>query len=407
MKYLIVLGLFLPNFILAQPKISNSSKASASNNQWIEKTIEVESEEPNATLAKRELIGKAIDKASEELIREIIGEAKYIRNHSLIQNKIIKNSARFVPLTRPGELQAKEVGFKLSVNMRVSQEDLQAMLLEYGLFYESDSTPILLPVVSIVDKISGRSWGWWLEREVSKADLQKISRSIEIGLKNSFWKNNFYVIRPQSFRYREMLPRAEDKTFLNLSMGNGNPDWVELADIWNAQILVQGEISLTKNKQHNESYLINIHLVANQVQNGRSIAEVVRQYETESGRAELVIDQKLKEVIEPVSQDLASQVFEAWQKGTIGSNLFKIAIKGQVPLQLQDNLKKNIKSQVHEIKNIKERLISMDEFVLEVDTNITPKDMQKKLPRLSFDGYSLKFESANEKEAIYRWSKEL
>ncbi len=48
----------------------------------------------------------------------------------------------------------------------------------------------------------------------------------------------------------------------------------------------------------------------------------------------------------------------------------------------------------------------MDEFVLEVDTSISPKDLQTKMPKLSLDGYVLKFESANEKEATYRWIKE-
>ena len=68
-------------------------------------------------------------------------------------------------------------------------------------------------------------------------------------------------------------------------------------------------------------------------------------------------------------------------------------------------MKAAIKSQVHEIKNIKERMISMEEFVLEVDTNISPKDLQAKMPKLNVDNYVLRFESANEKEANYQWNK--
>jgi hypothetical protein len=383
----------------AQTTQTGTNSINSVSSKWVEKTIEVETKEKNPTLAKRELIELAISKASEDVIKDVIGEAKYSRNRTLIQSKIIKNNARFVPVTKPGDLvplDAQGNGFKLTVTMKFGMDDLQSMLLENGLFYDSDSTPILLPVVEIVDKVGGRSWSWWQNRDASKADLQKISRELEGALKTAFWKNNFYVIRPQSLHYYEMLQNTD----------RVNVDWLNLADEWNAQILIQGEVTIAKSPQRQDAYQIVLHFSANQIQNSRSIAEVVRQYETEAGRMDVVVDQKLKEVLETVCADLSSQVLEAWQKGTIGSSLFRLTINGRVPLPLQDSLKDAIKNKVREIKNVKERLISTDEYVLEIETSLSPKELQTRMPKLSVQGYEISFDSANEKEAVYRFSKE-
>jgi len=373
--------------------------------KWIEKTIEVETDEINPTLAKKDLIEKATVKASEDMIKDIIGEAKFSRNRTLIESNVIKRSARYVPFTRPGDLVAlPNKGFRLSVNLRISQDDLQSLLLENGLFYESDSTPILLPVVTITDKIGGRSYGWWQEMDPKKIDLAKISRSIESGLKNSFWKNNFYVLRPQSMHYQDLLPSDSNHSFFSFS--SSNLDWSAIAGQWNAQILLLGGMDINKSTQRSDAYLIGLHFSATQVLNGRSIAEVTRQYETDGGRMDLVVEQKLREVLDSVCSDLASQVLEAWQKGTIGSSVFRMTVNGRVPLPMQNVVKDAIRQQVREVKNVSERLIAANQLVLEVDTQLTPKEFQNKAPKITMPGYVLTAEDANDKEVTYKFSKE-
>ncbi len=370
---------YVPKLRLGVPALAEKSE------RFIDRIIDVESTEKNATYAKKELIEKAVIKGSESIIKEIIGESKYSRNLFLIKNKLIKLSGRYVPVTKPGELQALEGGgFRLSVLIKLNRDDLQTLLLENGLLYESDSTPVLLPVIEISDRQKGRKWAWWsADGESSPKDLQRWERIIESALKQSFWKNNFYVIRPQSLRYQKFLTPGSSL------------DWLEWAGLWNAQILIRGEVFLSKAES------LNFHLVALQTQNGRTVAEVTRVYNVEMPSTEFSIEQKLNEVVNPVVQDLASQVLEAWQKGSIGSNLFRLVILGRVPLGVQEKIKEAIKDQTYEIKNVKERFISTDEFVLEIDSSISPRDLQLKMPGLSVDGYLIKYRSANDKEAIY------
>lgn len=367
------------------------------SSKWLEKSMSLETEEKNPAVAKKELIEKITVKISEDLIKEMIGEAKFNRNNTTIQNKLIKYSARFIPVTKPSELlPTSDGGFKLTLSIKVSQDDLQSMLLENGLLYESDSTPLLLPVISITDKVNGKIYGWWLNKDQNKSELMKHSLSIENSLKQVFAKNGFYVIRPQTLKYENMIPYLDSK----------NQDWQAKAQELNAQILLLGDLVVTKNNARSDSYQLRFHITATQVQNGRTIADVVRTYETDSGAFDFVVEKKIHENIDSIGNDLSSQVFEAWQKGTIGSSLYKLTLNGNLPIQTHEAIKASIKENLKEIKNIKERLVSYNQVVFEIDTSLTPKDIKAKLPKLTTQGYTMSVEDVNDQEIQYKIKKD-
>lgn len=387
--------------------------AFAQSSNWIERSIEVTTEEKNANVARKLLLEKATEQVSEDIIKEIIGVSKFERNRTLIQSKVIKLSPRYVPFAKPSELipiitanpssaskipsgtsptvigngvlPAEQDGYKMTVLLRIYQDDLQKLLLENGLFYESDSTPIVLPIIKMTDKVTGRNWNWMDSADPKKSDLIHYSKTIETSLRNSFWKNNFYLIRPQANRYSEFL---------------------DFSKTWNAQILIDGELIISKSLQKSEAFVITISFLATQVQNSREIADVRRKFETEPGPAEIVIGKKLKDVLELTTHDLATQVLEAWQKGSLGSNLYKLVIKGSVPLLFQEKVKETMKGRAIELKNIRERLISSNEIVYEIDSSLTPKEYATKYPRWLIDAYNLQVESSNEKEIQYKVTKE-
>lgn len=175
-----------------------------------------------------------------------------------------------------------------------------------------------------------------------------------------------------------------------------------LAQKLNSQIVIDGEISLAKSQERSDAVTIAMKMTALQVVNGRVIAEVTRQFETDGGNFELVTDRKLKEVLETVSSDLSSQVLEAWQKGALGASLYRLSIRGRLPLQNQEAFKEALKSKVREVKNVTERVISMDGLVYEVDSALGPKDLGQKAPKIEVGNLSLVLESASETEVIYR-----
>ncbi len=390
MKKMAFLVLLFPLFTWAQKSL-------------VERVYEEKSNQKNAVAAKAEMINQATEKVSVDLIKEIIGEAKYNRNKSVINSKIIKNSARYIPFSKPGDMEPLlPEGFKMNIALKVSVDDLQSLLLEQGLFYESDSTPIVLPAIRLLDRVNARSHAWWMPADSNlgqKAFLLKESRVLESNLKSAFLKNNFYLLKPEEHRFQEILPsglRAESIR---------QEDWQLLAQKLGAQILIDGELSFSKSQERSDVHSIQLRLTATQVMNERVIAEVSRQFETEPGPFEVSVDRKLKEVLETTSQDLASQLLDAWQKGSLGANLYRLTIRGRLPLPAQEAFKEALKNKVREVNNVRERQISSEGVIFEVDSAIGPKELAQKASEIEVGGVKIVLETASDKEATYRVSR--
>lgn len=368
--------------------------------KFVERTVDVKSTEKNAVTARQQLIQQATQTASEDLIKEIIGESKFNRNKSLIDSKVIKNSARFLPTVKAGDLKTDAEGFKMSVTLRLSMDDLQALLLENGLFYEQDSTPIAVPFVRFADKVNLKTFAWWSSEESSQRGfLVKASRNFENAMKAALQKNNFYLLRAQNLKYAEVIPNRFRVEQLRLE------DQQALATQWNAQISIDGEVQVQKSQERSEAFVIKIKWVAIQNLNGRVIAEVVRTQETDPGSFEIVVDRKWKELLEPAAQDLASQILEAWQKGAIGASLYRLSVLGKIPIPVQEALKEVIKSQLKDVKNVKERLISSEGVSYEIDSSIGPQEIAQKMPNIESLGMKFVVNSSNEKEVSYKIAK--
>src|SRR6185312_9208106 len=199
------------------------------------------------------------------------------------------------------------------------------------------------------------SFGWWSEPETpQKVFLQKEDRNFEEVLKSAFGRNNFYSLKPLMTKYYSFLPDAFHQDNLRVE------DLQTIAQKLGAQIILSGDVTVSRSQERSEAFTIQMQLSAIQVVNGRVIDEVARQFETDLGGYETAVGKKLKEVNDQVAQDLSSQVLEAWQRGAIGASLYKLVIRGHLPLQQQEALKDVVKNKVREVKNIRERLISSD-----------------------------------------------
>ncbi len=358
----------------------------------VERVIEVKTSEKNPALARPQLMNTANDEVSELLIKEIIGEAKFSRNRAILQQKVMKKAASYLPFSKAGELKETENGFQMAVTVRANLDDLQKLLLENGLFYETDSTPTVLPVVRWMDQVHSQRFGWWMGTPgADRAFLAKESRFVESSIHAAFLKSGFYVIRPQILHYVDLLSaseRSETPSPENVS------NW---ARAWNAQVALQGQVTLAKGER-SETTSIEIRLTAVQVVNQRVVAEVARQFESEPGVFGVVVDAKLNEAVASLSQDLASQVLEAWKQGTINSQRYRLRVLGRLPIPLQEGFKEALRNKTREIKFVRERLIASDEISYEIDASVSPIEIAKKLEGLEVDKVRFAVKSANEKE---------
>jgi len=351
----------------------------AQTSELIERSYSGTSNEKMPQAAKRDIQEQASKKISEDIIKELIGEERYTKNKTLIQNKIQKISNRYIPFAKPSELTQDGTTYKMSVTLKISVKDLKTLLQEYSLLAENDTVPLVLPLISFTDKVDLKTFRWWKPEDGnSKAFLISQNRQFENALRGAFQKYNFYLIK--SLPLSLQIPRTYQNERLSLD------DMQFLSQYFGAPLMIEGQVQYSKSPDSSNRYRIEIKLLALQVSNGRPIADVSRKFETEMGVFESSVDKKIRETVDATAQDLASQVFEAWQRGALGTMVLRLTFRGKIPFNQQEAFKEKLKNQVREIRNIRERLVTSDSLAFEVDTNLNSKDFAAKLNGLEIDG---------------------
>ncbi|ASD63657.1 hypothetical protein [Bdellovibrio bacteriovorus] len=387
----------LVSVVAAALMIFVSGTALAQQAELVDRTYSGVSKETNPQVAKRVIQDEAAQKVSEEIIQELIGNDRFLKNKTLIQNKIIRNSARYIPFTKPSALTQSADEFKMSVAMKVSLKDLKQMLQDNSLLNENEAVPVVLPLVSWQDRVEGRSYRWWLPLDKNpQGFLVKEGRLLEEALRGAFQKNNFYLIKPIEAGLAASVPAD----FQNEKVGGEDAQF--FAQYFNAPVVVDGQVNLTKGERNN--FRIEIKLTALQVSNGRAIADVSRRFDTDGGSFENAIDKKLREVLEGTANDLAVQVMDAWQRGSVGTSVIRLTIHGRQPLPVLEGVKEKIRSQLTQVKNIRERLVSADSVSFEVDTSVPASELVGKLETLDLDGKKLSRVSEGQNEIVLKWA---
>lgn len=351
----------------------------AQSSDLIERSFTGTSNEKTPQAAKRDIQEQAAQKVSEDLIKELIGEERYTKNKTLINNKIEKISNRYIPFTKPSELMQDGTVYKMTVALKVSVKDLKTLLQEYSLLAENDTVPLVFPLISFTDKVDLKTFRWWKPEDGgNKNFLISQNRQFENALRTAFQKYNFYLVKTVPLSLQ--IPRTYQNERLNLD------DMQFLSQYFGAPLMIEGQVQYSKSPDSSNRYRIEVKLLALQVSNGRPIADVSRKFETEMGVFEAAVDKKIRETVDSTSQDLASQVFEAWQRGALGTQILRLTFRGKIPFNQQEAFKEKLKNQVREIRNIRERLVTSDSLAFEVDTNLNPKDFSAKLNGLEIDG---------------------
>lgn len=388
---------FLKSIFVVCALLIMASMSSAQQGELVDRSFAGVSKAKTPQEARREIQDEAAKAISEEIIKDLIGEERFSKNRSVIQNKVVKNSAKYIPFVKPSQLQQKDEEFSMSVEMKVSLRDLKQILQNNALLSSTDDIPVALPVITIVDRVQGKSYRWWnpSDRE-EQAFLTKEGRVLEDGLRAAFSKSNFYVLKPIEASLGNRIPADFKNDRVNAD------DAQFLSQYFSAPLLMDGVIQFQKSEK-DRNYRIDVRLTVIQVSNGRAIADVSRKYETESGPFERVVDKKFREVIELAGADLSSQVLEAWQRGSLGTSVLRITLRGKGTPAVTEQVKERIRSQITQIKSIRERMVTADSVSFEVDTSASPEELTGRIEALDFEGKKLGKVSENRDEIVLQW----
>lgn len=372
----------------------------AQSSDTIEKIYTGSSLTADIQQAKREIHEQALLTLTEDLVKDLIGEERFLKNRHLLPSKVVKFSGRYVPFIKPmePELLNPGPGYRMTINLKISLPSLKNLLQSQGLLNETEMVPVVLPLVVIYDRVNLKTYRWWqgVDR-TDKKDAYSKSILLEAALQRALRKNNFYSMAPTQSGLSRLVPSAYQSERQN------SDDLQFLGLLFQTPVVITGTLTFQRHIESSNMYRLEIKLSAIQVSNGKTLADVSRKYDTEAGTFELVIDKKLKEVLDTVCLDLSSQIFEAWQRGSIGTNVIKLTIKGDFPLSTRESVRAKIKTYVPQIKNLKERLITSDSLTYEVDSSAPPKDLVTKILDLEFSGKKLILVGETESELTLRF----
>lgn len=347
----------------------------------IERTLTGTSKNANATDARKEIQDDLTEQVTEELAKQILGEEKAGRNQATIKTRVVRSAGRYIPFQKPGQLQPSAEGFSMNVTWKINTTAFRQVLQQNGLLTENESAPVLLPLVAVIDREQNRSERWWMNDDAAaNPALRNLSRPLELSLHNVFAKSGFYMIQPSRNGLAPGVPKILKNEKPSAEDLQGFSEW------FGAPLVIEGVIQLSRSDSNRNGHRIEARLSVVQVSNGRPIGDVSRVYETESGPLEGAVEKKLREVSDALASDLASQVTEAWQKGSLGSSQIRLAVQQRLSFPEIEQFKEKLKASSVGVRSIRERVVSASGVTFEVDSPVASADLANRLKGFDFNG---------------------
>lgn len=327
-------------------------------------------------IPSREQIFKDVSsKVAKEYVRQILGDSKFERSQKTLLTRIYPRADRYIPVMRNSNFEPGPDGkLTSSITMKLSIKDLREMLLKEGLLSTNEGTPTVVTFISISDRVNAKSHRWWLPDPVSGGGslLEYSQKSLKV-MKDEFNERGFFVADPQTRDLKDLIPPI----FLNDSYKT--EDLSFLGEYLGYEIVVSGKIVFSRSLDNPNSFGINVDIQAIQSANGQSIAEVARTFEIKGGGAfEWAISNNFGNAMAEASKELASQVQEVWQKGTLGSDLLRMVLSGDIEYKELENFKMEA-SRLPEVKLLRERLFERGAVTFEVGSSVSPAILADKL----------------------------
>lgn len=352
--------------------------------------------------SKAEIFDRLVERIAFENIQTFIGKEKTERNKENIKNKVVKNFNRFIlsskssPITKVPGTNLQEV----KVDIKLSLKNLRSLLLEEGLLYQTEGPPKLLPAVRFIDRVGAVSYNWWADKPTRESTyLVSAFKSFQGSLKSELMKIGFYSMNPSEGNFGESVPEAYKL------QAPQTPDLLFLGELFKSSIVLKGDIIFRGKPNQEGVYLIDFRIQALQTQNGRMLAEVVRVYETPVGEFKAGVAKKFNEVVDKVSEDLATQMNDAWKKGTFGASLLRLVVKSDLPPKDLEDFKKVVVLQVREVKALRERVMANRSLTFEMDSSAPPQQVAQAIRIAKFNQFKVQVQDVDTNSVTLQVSK--
>ena len=304
----------------------------------------------DAREARKEAIDKAIADVTLEKISSMIGDKRFSESQTLIEKQVLSEKNKFIPFFKIAKSEKTAEGFKFQIEVKLSARDLRQVLRRKGLFSQGQRTGIVFPFLEFNDHINGEGYRWWLPELDTRLGLPRLAMEFEKQVGIGFLQKGLLVLKPQSFAMIHSIPEFLQKSFLTQT------EKVQIAALKKSQLVLEGKVDILNSPLREEAYRIRVQLRCHQAGNGKSVAEIVRSIDTPAGQSLVDIQKAVSDLAKESGNDMANQIFDLWQRGSLDAQVLKLAVTGELDHMQLVALKKELAESVSGVQSLREHM---------------------------------------------------
>ncbi len=374
-------------FILATILLHNISFAQVSDYADIKEEVTVQAD--SAPQAREKAIQESLEKIVQRFTIDLVGVKKYESSRNLLNAQTAKDSGKFAPVIKTDIIEQAGKKFKVSVDMKISPQNLRQMLEKTGVLTSQFDSGVVLPFVTFVDQVRAKTHKWWVSETLNDDILRSLNRYFITELRSSLKSLNFYVLDPVDWNFKNSLPGQFQKDYFK------KEDYQTVDSYFKFPLSVRGQVDVAPSQRVSTSYRIQVKLEVILNAQGKVVAESSRQLETESGDLSGILQKNAPKVFAEVTTDLKDQLEGALRKGILESSMIQLAVRGDMSFKNLESFKSTLLKSIGNIRYLSERSIESDKRVFDVDYTGSVPDLAKRIQSLKFPNFKISTSSSS------------
>jgi enamine deaminase RidA (YjgF/YER057c/UK114 family) len=334
--------------------------------------------------AKQEAFERATEEGSRQLMEQLLGSDRAGKLWPQVASKVLKNSTRYVLFIKGSAPQELGTGTKIQVQIRLSPDNLEALLRELGAL--GGGTVRLLPLVYVND-VNGSKYVWWADigDEKNPSSAKDYFKRVLKLTTAHFKSKNVYLLDPASPSFRNGVPASYRMEGLR------REDQALLAQYLKADVILSGKVDLVKPRPDSVETRVDFALQLWQPRTGRVIAEGVNSEVVPVGSAKAA-GAAVDHVGGKLLNELAGKLAETVASGSLNLNIVRLSIVGPLGYKHMVEFRRQL-ANVRDIQALKERLFEPHRVTFEVETSVSGQELAKLVERTSFSLFKVDVEN--------------
>lgn len=344
---------------------------------------------------KKTAISKAVDQVSRETVEKFLGHEKYLKNEKIIKEDIISNQNRYILFSKSSEPVSQDDGkFLTTVTLGISDKNLERLLIEHNLLFNSKGSLCILPLISfttVLDK--KKTYSWWI---AENEDNLNWNLAKEFYKQLSFYsvKTGFYSMDPVFSRLHEVpvsIDGIKKEKTANLKA---------LTDFFQCHIVISGKVFLKENKETAaiENYIafkvFNIQTRRIFFKMRKKILVPVKQFPLSEDQLKKLFSVVSRRILISVSHQLS----DYRKKGALDLSRLFLSIQGPLSYFEKEDLEKALLQHIPSIKTLQKRYMSSNKTTYEIKSEKAIDGLKETLKKANIPGYKIKIIAHNKKQ---------